>query len=174
MSLYDFGGTSTHDMPAIYTSIRNASKLGSRTYLAINHESQDILNAIERQDPTVSGTLPHSLPIGISMLDCASHLVDEFGVGHGDFEVWILLIARETVQILSHDHLHGMYSRLVLGNLRFQEDLVSFAIMWSKRIGSCNIKVVEEVGDVKHDRMAGLRGSQSVCGGLAEFLNKPP
>jgi hypothetical protein len=119
MSLYDFAGTSTHDMPAIYTLIRRHLKNSSTTYLAINHESQHILNTVECQNSTISGAFPHPLPICISVFDCTSHLVDELWVADGDFEVWVLLIARESVQVLSHDHLHGMYSWLMLSNLRF-------------------------------------------------------
>jgi hypothetical protein len=127
-----------------------------KIYFAVNHEPQYILNTVECFYPTVSSTFPHPLPIRISIFDCASDFVDEFRISDCDLEVWILHISREPIQVLSHNHLNGMYSRLMLSNLRFQECLVLFAILGCKRIRGCNVKVVKEIGNVKHNRVARL------------------
>jgi hypothetical protein len=90
------------------------------------------------------------------MFDSTSHLINKLRVGDCDFEIWILHIAREAIQVLSHDHLNGVYRRLVLSNLRLEESFVFLTILWRKRIGSCNVEVVKEVGDMQHNRVARL------------------
>ena len=125
-------------------------------HLAIDHEPQDILNAIKCQDSTIASAFPHPLPIGISLLKRTSHFIDKLRICDRDLEVWILDIAREAIQVLSHQHLHGVYSRLMLSNLRFQEHLVFVAILGRERVRGSNVEVVKEVGDMQHNRVAGL------------------
>lgn len=90
------------------------------------------------------------------MFDSTSHLVDKLRVGDCDLEIWILYIAREAIQVLSHNHLNRVDRRLVLSNLRLEESFVFLAILRRKRIRSCNVEVVKEVGDMQHDRVARL------------------
>jgi hypothetical protein len=90
------------------------------------------------------------------MLNCTSNLVDKLWIGDCDLEVWILHITRKPVQVLSHDHLNGVYSRLMLSNLRFEECFVLLAILGRKRVWSCNVEVMKEVGNMQHNRVARL------------------
>ena len=59
----------------------------------------------------------------------------------------------------------------MLSNLRFQERLVLITILWGKRVGSGNIEVVKEVGDMKHNGMASLL--QSVQPYFSEQVDLP-
>jgi hypothetical protein len=97
------------------------------------------------------------------MFDSTSHLVDKLRVGDCDLEIWILYIAREAIQVLSHNHLNRVDRRLVLSNLRLEESFVFLTILWRKRIWSCNVEVVKEVGNVKHNRVARLFQSVQAC-----------
>jgi hypothetical protein len=65
-------------------------------YLAINHEPKDILNAIEGTN-SLFVRIPHPFPIRTSLLDCTADFGNVLGIGYGDFDVGILLVAAEIV-----------------------------------------------------------------------------
>jgi len=78
--------------------------MDGQTYLGIDHEAEDILDTVKGKDATI-GTFPETFVVGTSTLDGRPKLVDEFGVGDGDFKKRALLIALEAVQVLAHNHL---------------------------------------------------------------------
>ena len=128
---------------------------GYATNLAIDHEPENILNAVERQNASFA-SLPHALPVCMAILDRRTDLADELWVCHSDLQVRILLIPLKSVQILPHDHLYHMYCGLMLAYLRIEENLETFAVMRTERDWSSDIQVVKKVGDVKHHGMATL------------------
>ena len=84
-----------------------------RSYPGIDHKSKDILYAVEGKDTAID-SLPHLLVIDFPSFDRCAQFVDEFGVGDGDLEIWTLLVALESKQILPHYHLDRFNGLLVL------------------------------------------------------------
>ena len=78
------------------------------------------------------------------------------------------MVSLKSVQVLSHDHLHHMYRRLVLANLGIEVCFETFAVMGSERYGRSDIEIMEKVGNMKHYRVAGLQRGQSACGGFLD------
>ena len=154
--VYAFGGTSTQDMPEIYLRLGANSKIGRKAYLAIDHESEDILDAVERQNPPLA-RLPHSLPIRMTFLDCRTDHADELRIRNSYLQVWVLLVSLEPVQVFSHNHLYHVYCGLMLANLRIKEYFETFAIMGTEGDWGSDIEVMEKVGNMKHNRVAGLQ-----------------
>ena len=66
------------------------------TNLAINHEPQDVWEAVECRDSTVCAS-PLSLPIGTPTLNGTADFVHELRICNGNFEVRILLVSLEAV-----------------------------------------------------------------------------
>lgn len=113
------------------------------------------MDAVKCQEAAI-GTFPHPLPIGVFVLEFTSDLVYELRIRHCDLYVWILLISLESVQVLSHNQLDGMYRGLMLGNLSFEVGLESIAVMGREGYRGSNIQVMKEIRDVKHHRVASL------------------
>lgn len=126
---------------------------GWAAYLAIYHESQDILNVVKGKDLSI-GRFPQSFPICVAGLNRASDLVDEFGIGHANFQERILCVVLKAVDVLAHQHGHVIDDRLMLGNLHFEVPFEWNDIFGSESNRSSDVDVVLEVSDVKHDRVA--------------------
>ena len=77
-------------------------------------------------------------------------------IGDSDFEVRTLLIALKFHQILSKNHLHGLYSGLMETHLGVEVDSKVVAVMLREGHRSSNVKIVEKVCDVQKDRMTSL------------------
>jgi hypothetical protein len=113
------------------------------------------LDTIESQN-TPFVCLPHSIPIGVAIFDCRTNLTDELWVQNGDFQVRVLLVSLESIQIFSHDHLYQVYGGLMLAYLFIEEDLETFAVMRTEGDGRRDIEVVKEVSNMKQNRVARL------------------
>ncbi|KAI6754975.1 hypothetical protein HG531_004081 [Fusarium graminearum] len=75
-------------------------RLHGNPYLAVNHESQQILEVVKSLNFAIIP--PHSLPVRIAALDSRSDSVYKLGVGYGDLQVWLRLVALESVDVFSH------------------------------------------------------------------------
>lgn len=98
--------------------------------MTVNHKSKNILNAVKCQDSICR--FPHALPVEVSGLKTTSDLVYVFGVCDCNLYVWVLLIALETVQVLSHNQSDGVYDRLMHGNRCLEVYLEAFTVVWSE------------------------------------------
>ena len=66
------------------------------------------------------------------------------------------MVALEAEQVLPHRHLDRMYYWLVLRQLGFQVGFESINVRFYETDRSCDIEVVEEVGDMEQYRVTGL------------------
>jgi hypothetical protein len=62
----------------------------------------------------------------------------------------------KAIEVLSHNHLNGMYGGLVLGKMGFQEDFEALTIIRRKGYWSGDIKVVEKVFYMEENRVTSL------------------
>lgn len=101
-------------------------------------------------------TFPHLLVVHIPALNRGPQFVNILWIRDCDLQIRTLLIALEAEQILPHRHLDRMYYWLVLRQLSFQVgfeavDACLYEIYWS-----CDVEVMEEVGDMEKYRVTGL------------------
>ena len=115
-----------------------ASHIERSTHPCVNHESQDVLYAVERQHPSVD-TFPHPFVISHATFDGRPELVDKLVIGDGDLEVWTLLIALEAKDVFTHDHLHGMNGRLMLRELPLEKCSVGSTVIFGEGHRRCDI-----------------------------------
>jgi hypothetical protein len=106
------------------------------------------LNAVEGQDLIVD-RLPHLLVIGFPTLYLTPNTIDKLGVCDCDFEISMLLIALEAIDVLSHDNLDCVYDGSVLGELSLEVGPVRLAVRGGEVDGCSDVEVVQEVGDMK-------------------------
>ena len=79
-----------------------------------------------------------------------------FRIRDCDLQIRTLLIALETEQVLPHDYLDRIYDGLVLRQLSFQVGFEAVNVGLYEIDWSCNVEVVEEVGDMEKYRVTGL------------------
>ena len=104
--------------------------------------------AVKRQDTTIH-TLPHLFVVHVPTLNRGPQLVDMFWIRDCDLQIRTLLIALKAEQVLPHRHLDRMYYRLVLCQLSLQVGFEAVNVRLHEVDWSCDIEVVEKVGDME-------------------------
>jgi hypothetical protein len=132
-----------------------------RAYRCVDHESQDVLNVIERENAAVR-THPELLPVGPAVLDHFAHAVDGPGIRHGYLEIRALLIPLKSVHVLLHCHLYrGNNTRVHAEgflSLGFQVDFEIITVVLAEAYGRSDVEVMQEVGDMQEDGVSALVG----------------
>lgn len=145
---YFDGGTSTHDIPDIYSHqfspIVRAHP--DNTYTGIDHKSKDVLYIVESENP-LADAFPQSLVVDprIVLLKQLPELGNMPWVRNSYLEVGALLIALEAKEILSHHHLYRVNHRLMLSEVRFEIRPESIAIGGGERDRCSDIQIMKEV-----------------------------
>ena len=122
------------------------------THFGVDHEAQHILDAVKGHDASVD-PFPHVLPVGTAALNQRPHPVDELWVCDGDLEEGRLLVSLEAKQILPQHDLHGRDDGLVLSEMALEMLPEAVTVTWLEFERSSDVEIVEEVGDVKKDRV---------------------
>lgn len=86
--------------------------------------------------------------VGIVIFNCWLNFVDEFWVGNGDFEVGVLGIVLEFIDVFLICNGDGMNSWLMLGNLCFEICFVGVVVLGLEVDWCSNVEVVFEVSNV--------------------------
>ena len=79
------------------------------------------------------------------------------------------MVSLKAIEVLSHNHLNRVYSRLVLSKMGFQEGFEALTIIRRKGYWSGDIKVVEKVCYMEENRVTSL--IQQAISSMISFYN---